>query len=99
MKRKYTHRTCGICPKYRNGWCAVFAKVVGLHAHRCEYGAKLIHTATRDAEKERSRKSAYAQAHRAERAEYNRRYRATHRAQLNAYQREWSAKRKEGGAK
>lgn len=94
MKRKYTHRTCGICPKFKAGWCKVWARTVGVRAYRCEYGAKIMHTASRDADKERSRKQAYAAARRAERNAYNRQYRKTHRAQINAYQREWSAKRR-----
>ena len=93
MKRKYTHRTCGICPKFKAGWCTVWAKIVSVRS-RCEYGAKIMKTASRDADKERSRKQAYAAAHRAKRNAYNRQYRKTHRAQLNAYQREWSAKRR-----
>ena len=90
MKRKYTHRTCGICPKFKAGWRTVWAKTVGVRAYRCKYGAKIMHTASRDADKERSRKYAYAQTHRAERNAYNRQYRKTHRAKLNAYQREYA---------
>ena len=92
MKRKYVHRKCGLCPKFRAGWCAVFAKVVNATAYRCSYGARLLHAASRDAEKERARKRSYTQTHKAERAAYDREYRKAHRAQINAYQREWYAK-------
>jgi len=93
-KRNYVRRTCGLCPKFKAGWCCLFAKIVNDRAYRCTHGAKLIHAASRDQEKERQRKVAYAQAHRAERAAYNRQYRKNHRAQLNAYNREWEAKRR-----
>jgi len=93
-RRKYVRRTCGLCPKFKAGWCCIFAKIVNERTYRCSIGAKLIHAASRDQEKERERLRAYARAHAAERAAYNRRYRKTHRAQLNAYNREWEAKRR-----
>ena len=90
MARAYTHRTCGICPKFKSGWCTVMVKNVCAQAYRCEYGARIMHGASRDPARERARKYAYAQTHKAERAAYNRKYRKTHRTQLNAYQREYA---------
>ena len=94
VKRKYVRRRCGLCPKFKAGWCLALAKIVNERAFRCSHGAKLIHAASRDQDKERERKAAYARAHKAERAAYNRRYRKTHRKQINAYLREWEAKKR-----
>ena len=39
---KYQKRNCARCPKFSNGWCAVYAKRVAGAATGCKYGLRMM---------------------------------------------------------